>query len=521
MRELIEKAIIRKAKGILRGQRLSHAGLRKNANRYEKRTGLTAGPQKFDDPQWWAYHPHFNPRYCIAHAKFLSTVIWRKLQVGLYRPIPAIQFEIPKADGTKRKIMAFAIPDSALANVVHKKATERNSNLFSSNSFAYRADKNVFDAILHLMRSLDRPKSYIIQYDFSKYFDTIDQSYLKKIIYDQNVFLLSIAERHAMDAFLEHEYDAATSYTNGVFSERNRGVPQGSSLSLFLSNAASHQLDLALENQNGTFVRFADDVVAVTHSYSDALAVAEQFRIHCDRAGLKINYDKSPGIMLFGGSAEREKRDFTIDRDDGSFLETIEFIDFLGHRAWASGVSLPEKSVKRIKTKISSIIHKHLFLHRRGTNGAFAAERIGSGYFDWDMVTCLNEIRKYIYGGLRESHISDFLDNDEKLPFIRGLMAFFPLHSLADELKSLDGWLLNVMLRAQAERVKILALHGHQIDRLTKEQLLTGTWYQYAQIQNDSSMPSFVRAWRAARKYYLRYGLAGIRPPSYYSLLTY
>jgi RNA-directed DNA polymerase len=521
LREALEKEIIRKAKSILRHQSLNHAGLRKNSERYQKRTGLIPGTSDFSDPEWWSFHPHFNPKYCIAHAKFLSTVIWKKLKDGLYKPVPAIQFDVPKPDGSTRPIMAFAIPDSALANIVHRNATTRNGNLFSSNSFAYRSDKNVFDAILHVIRSLDRPKSYIIQYDFSKYFDSIDQRYIQKIIEDKSLFLLSYAERASMSAFLMHEYEGVKTYRNNVFLERNRGVPQGSSLSLFLSNIASHQLDLALENQNGTFVRFADDVVAITHSYSDALSVAEQFRIHCQRAGLKINYEKSPGIMLFGGTPDREKRDFTLDRGDGSVLQTIDHIDFLGHRVHANGISLPDKSIKRIKAKISSIIHKHLFLHRRGAGGSFDPARIGIGYFDWDLVTCVNEIRKYIYGGLRESHITEFLDHDEKLPFIRGLMAFFPLHSLAGELKALDGWLANVLERAQAERVKVLAAHGHTVVKLTKAQLLDGSWYNYQQITNDATMPSFIRAWRAARKYYFRYGLAGIKPPSYCSLLTY
>jgi RNA-directed DNA polymerase len=521
LKEALEKEIIRKSKSILRQQKLNHAGLRKNAERYQKRTGLQPGTPDFSDPDWWSFHPHFNPKYCIAHAKYLSSVIWKKLKDRRYAPIPAIQFDIPKPDGSSRQIMAFAIPDSALANIIHKNATVRNANLFSSNSFAYRSDKNVFDAILHVIRSLDRPKSYIIQYDFSKYFDSIDQGYIKKIIGNKSLFLLSHAERSAMAAFLQHEFEGIKTYKNNVFSERDKGVPQGSSLSLFLSNIASHQLDLALENQNGTFVRFADDVVAITHSYTDALAVAEQFRIHCHRAGLTINYEKSPGIMLFGGTPDRERRDFTIDRDDGSELRTIDYIDFLGHRVHVNGVSLPEKSRKRIKAKISSIIHKHLFLHRRGAHGAFNVARIGAGFADWDLVTCINEIRKYIYGGLRESHISDFLDNDEKLPFIRGLMAFFPLHSLAGELKSLDGWLASALLRAQAERVKVLAVHGQTITRLSAAEMLDGSWYKYPLIKNDARMPSFIRAWRAARKYYFRYGLEGIRPPSYYSLLTY
>jgi RNA-directed DNA polymerase len=521
LQELIENAILRKSKAVLRGQRMNRSAQLKNADRYHKRTGLVAGTPPLQDPSWWSFHPHFNPRYCIKHARYLSKTIWKKLQEGDYAPTPAIQFDVPKPDGTSRKIMAFAIPDAAVANVAHRSATKRNINLFSAYTFAYRRDKSVFDAILHLQRSLSGPKSYIIQYDFSKYFDTIDHSYLQRILFETKLFLLPEAERNAIRAFLNHQYAHVTSYQAGAFQVRDRGVPQGSSLSLFLSNAAAHELDLRLERQNGTFVRFADDVVAITHSYSDALTVAKTFREHCKSAGLKINYSKSPGILLFGGTPEREQRHFVVDTDDGALLETVSHVDYLGHRLTPGGVCLPEKSVRRIKRQISELIYKHLFLHRRGNGGAFNPERIGVGFFDWDLVTCLNEVRKYMYGGLREGQLKAFLKDDSKPPFIRGLMAFFPLTTDVRQLAELDGWLLNVITRAQRERVRMLGGFGHALARLTKQQIIDGSWYHYPLVNNDAALPSFVRAWRAARKYYLRYGLAQIQPPSYYSLMSY
>jgi hypothetical protein len=133
----------------------------------------------------------------------------------------------------------------------------------------------------------------------------------------------------------------------------------------------------------------------------------------------------------------------------------------------------------------------------------------------------VNEIRKYIYGGLREAQIEAFLENRDTLPFVRGLMAFFPLTSNSRQLGELDGWLLNIVKRAQRERVRVLESFGVDIDRLTKAEILNGSWYAYPEINSDMRLPSFLRGWRASRKYYLRYGLASIRPPSYYSLLSY
>lgn len=521
MQALIEEAILRKARAILRVRRIEAATARKYADRYTKRTDVEGLVAQNADPNVWALHPHYDPRYCIRHAKYLSRLIWRRIKEGSYEPIPAIQYDIEKPGGGVREIMAFSIPDSALANVVHRRLTRRNINLFSSYSYAYRPDKNVFDAILQLNRSLKPPKSYVVQYDFKRYFDTITHSYLRNVLFEKKTFLISKAEKVVIGAFLEHKYSKYKLYADANFACRTVGVPQGSSLSLFLSNAAAHELDMELERQNGTFVRFADDVVAVTHSYTDAVQVSHQFRRHCENAGLKINYQKSPGIVLFTGGEEHEIRHYAIDDDDAHDLRREAVIDYLGHRLSENGVGLPDKSVKRIKKRISEIIYKHLFLHRRGDGGKFNKARVGENFVDWDLVTCINEIRSYIYGGLREKQLSAFLVDDVRPPFLRGLMAFFPLSTSGVQLQVLDGWLLNVIRRAQRERVKVVHSFGSYIPKLSEEQLVSGSWYDYAGIVNDMTLPSFVRGWRVSRKYYLRYGLADISPPSYYSLLNY
>lgn len=521
MLELIEEALLRKARSTLRRHQAGVATNRKYARKYSKRTGKAPGAVRASDPTSWALHPHFDPRYCIKHSKFVAKVIWSKLQAGSYEPIPAIQYEIAKPGGGVRIIMAFSIPDSAVANVIHRGATRRNLNTLSSNSYAYRPDKSVFDAIINLKRSIVGSKLYVVQYDFSKYFDTIDQDYLRDIIDGRDSFILSAAERNAMKAFLGHRYARFEDYASGQFQTRSAGVPQGSSLSLFLSNAAGHALDVALEGMNGSFVRFADDVVAITRSYGDALRIAEQFRRHCAAAGLEINREKSPGIRLLGGSNELEKRIMAIDYDDIAELKTIEYIDYLGHRLRHGSVEIPDKSIRRIKLRIASILHKHLFLYSRGAGGAMGPDRIGPGYFDWDFVTALNEVRKYIYGGLGETQVAQFLDNNRKPPGIRGLMGFMPLLTSAEQLAKLDGWLLNILLRAQKERCKVAAQHGHTLRILTREEILSGSWYDFPAVGQDAGAPSFVRAWRAARKFYLRYGFTGIEPPAYYSMVEF
>lgn len=512
IREYIEK----KARAVLAKERAKLASSHRYAGRFQKRTGQPAIIVSQVTPAHWAYHPHFDPIHCIKHSKYIANRIWKSVQGDRYEPVPAVKFDVPKPGGGQRPIMSFGIPDTAIANLLHRRLTYRNSRLFSGYSYAYRHDRNVFDAILLLQRSLANSKIYAVQYDFKGYFDSISHDYLIKIVNDRDRFIISEAERVVISSFLSHRYADFISYPNGVFERRLRGVPQGSSLSLFLANAAAHDLDLALERQNGTFVRFADDVVSITHNYTDAARVAAQFRNHCAAAGLELNYSKSPGIKYFDVGPSLDARTMFIDSDDSGELETIERFDFLGHSFSQCGTGLSEKSVKRIKKKISRIIYIHLLLNPR--KGMFNPARLSPTAYDWDLVTCLNEIRRYMYGGLYESEITAFLNLGTKLRAVRGLMAFYPMVTDPSDLIKLDGWLLSVVKRALRERVRVLGKLGFSHTKISETELLAGSWYKELSIKNECRIPSFVKGWRAARKFYLRFGLNEIRPPEYYSL---
>lgn len=121
--------------------RIEERKIQEYRSKYEKRTGKTAGvplsSRVLPKPR------HFDPKYCARNANFLAKTIWHKILEGTYEPDPAINYEIPKADGTKRSIMAFSIPDAALANVVLRRTRDRNIKRLSPSSYAYHPDKNV------------------------------------------------------------------------------------------------------------------------------------------------------------------------------------------------------------------------------------------------------------------------------------------------------------------------------------------------------------------------------------------
>jgi RNA-directed DNA polymerase len=519
LEETLRKAIEWQAKKLIEREKRKRFSNTKYQRRFRLRTGQIPKEGNNKSPRSWTVAPHFDPYYCIAHSKYLARTIWRNLLARKYIPKPAILYQIPKEAGGFRDIMVFSIPDAALANIFNAKLRDRNLNILSPFCYSYRADRGVFDAVIQLNSYLNADKVYVVQFDFSKYFDTIEHDYIKFLL-KKGFFYVSPLEEYLISNFLTHKFAKPKDYLAGTFQVRNCGVPQGSSLSLFLSNIAAHELDRELERSNGQFVRFADDVVCVAYNHSDALRVNTLFREHGYFSGIRINYEKSPGIALMAPRSRSDRRSFFYDEGDGGKIREIKEFDYIGHKFRGTNILISSKGMNRIKKRISTIIYLHL-LHNLKSRKLFNPDRIGGPFHDWDLVTCINEIKNYVYGGLKEQLLTNFLDKGMRIHRFKGLMSSYPLVTIVEQFAELDGWMVNVIRRALIERSKkIKELANIDQPILSDEKIISGDWYQFAGgIDLETKAPSFVLAWRAARKAFKQYGLENFESPSYYSTL--
>ncbi|GAA5656924.1 hypothetical protein Brsp06_03297 [Brucella sp. NBRC 13694] len=510
MRNEIRAEIKRLCKKAFDKKRKAEQNEEKFRKKFEKRTGLDA-----DYPQLSVKshaHRHFDPIHCKRNANAIASGIWNKVLQCNYRPEPAYYFDIPKPDGSKRGVMAFGIPDAALANVVLRRTLNRNKKRLSPHSYAYHPDKNIFDAILAL-NDFDRDgKLFSVQIDFEKYFDNIPSNYIKEKISDRALVGLTPHERHIFESFLHHRYGDSAAHLSGVFKRRVKGTPQGSSVSLFLANLANDGLDRQLAAESGKFVRFADDVVAICGGYEEALRLERCFDRHCRQSGLIVNQKKSPGIAVLANFQHE--------------IRTINDFTYLGYSFKENGLGMPHKTVARLKHKISRLINIYL-IHalRIGFNKTRADS---SERYDWDLLGLIYELRRGFYGGLKESDINGFLYDGGRLKRMKGLMGFYCLVEDSTLLKELDGWTLNIVRRACVHRDRILKnKYGATSPTPSNKELALGSWLSLDAWHDRGDgtdteeveviFPSLVRGWRAARKHYFTYGLESVQAPGYQS----
>lgn len=492
MERLIEREIIAEARKRLAKHSQNVFFVHRYRSIYVKRTGKRAKKPRISTPKSWEFDNHFDPRYCINHSKFIARGLWNSLQLGNYKPRPALRHKFPKADGGTRNIDAFSIPDAVIASIFIRNLRRRNAKIFSDSSFAYQEGKTPLDAVLKVKSILGAEKIFISQYDFSKFFDSIDHRYIEIMLAKNSPFQTTHMERQVIRSILTHDY-----FVDSKLERRSVGTPQGNSISLFVSNLAAHTLDMDLSKISGSFARFADDSVVVNFSYEDALRCAEVYRNFSETSGVEINERKSTGIRILSevDSEMRHIRDFT----------------FLSYKFTPRNVFVSDKSIRAIKLRCAKIIYMHLLLHPRRAKKV-SSKRVGGSFYDWDLVTCINELRKFIYGNLKQKKIDLYLNGDINLNNIQGAVSYFSLVESGDQFRALDGWLIDILHRALSERARLVRATTkeklHEV--VSKDQIIDGSWYKRKIPEVETKAPSFFSAWRASRKSLTRYGLGGV-----------
>ena len=139
------------------------------------------------------------------------------------------------------------------------------------------------------------------------------------------------------------------------------------------------------------------------------------------------------------------------------------------------------------------------------------------GFRDWDLVTCVNELRRYIFGRITEASLSAGLSGKTRINSTRCALSFFPL---VDEeggavLRQLDGWLVDTLERCYVKRCDILKSLGHSVSPVTTEELISGEWYSFPTVPAETKLPSFFKAWLYVNKAAKIYALEKFPSPSY------
>lgn len=498
----LRSAVRQEAEKLIRRHESYLRGLSEELNRRRKRSGDLL-EKKILIPRYWSLDAGFDPYHVRSQSSSIAYAIERAIQKRDYKPRAAVSFHVPKECGGIRTVSVFQVADNAISRAVFKQLLAKNSSRLSARCYAYRNDLTLHDAILDIADDIKgKSRLFVAEFDFRKFFDSISHEHIWKSLSDNRLFITE-TERYIVDVFLKAPTEDLQSYNPNCSAVRKCGIPQGTSVSLFLANVAARPLDKLIERLGVGFARFADDTVVWSDDYSKVCRAVDIMHEAAEKMGVGINFEKSPGINILA------------PKETATEFRSKPSIDFLGYNVSSSRISMRESSISKIKSRISYLIYSNLLEAPKQTK--FVESRVAHP-IDRDYVVAIQQIRRYLYGDLSESDLRRFLARDVTKIEYRGLLSFYPIIDDDKLLRELDGWLLHTIFTTlrlrtnmfeEANFTQLPVPHG-----LSKEKLLRLSVNQIGKEKIDLRIPSFARMSKLLRKAANAHGANVVANPS-------
>jgi RNA-directed DNA polymerase len=216
-------------------------------------------------------------------------VIWNRMSSGSYIPKEVRRIEIPKKDGSTRKLGIPTMRDRIAQQVVKDYMEKRIDIKFHENSYGYRPMKSSHDALKQVRENVLK-KDWVIDVDISKFFDEIDHELMLKAVE-------AMMEEKWVKMYVQRWLEMKVQLPNGEIEEsKGKGTPQGGVISPLLANLYLHySLDLWLEAHHPTvsFVRYADDMVLHCDTEQQARELLQALQERLTQVKLRLNEAKT------------------------------------------------------------------------------------------------------------------------------------------------------------------------------------------------------------------------------------
>lgn len=236
--------------------------------------------------------------------------IWNRMSSGSYLPPPVRAVEIPKSHGGGTRVLGVpTVSDRVAQTVVARRLEKRVETIFHSDSYGYRPGRSALDAV-GVCRRRCWKTNWVIDLDIEKFFDSVRWDLVVKAV-EANTDLPWVV------LYVKRWLQAPVQRPDGTRLERNRGTPQGSSVSPVLANLFLHYAFdawMAREFPGVAFERYVDDAVVHCVSESQARTVLAAIAARMEQVGLRLHPDKTRIVYCKDGKrrGSHEHTDFTF-----------------------------------------------------------------------------------------------------------------------------------------------------------------------------------------------------------------
>lgn len=215
--------------------------------------------------------------------------IWNRMSSGTYFPPPVRAVEIAKAHGPGTRMLGVpTVGDRVAQTVVAARLETAVEPVFHPDSYGYRPGRSALDAVA-VCRKRCWEYNWVVEFDIRKFFDSVRWDLIVKAV-----------EAHTADRwvllYVKRWLAADLQRPDGSLQKRDRGTPQGSSVSPVLANLFMHYaFDVWLSREFPTvaFERYADDAVVHCVTRAQASKVLAALHERMAEVGLELHPDKT------------------------------------------------------------------------------------------------------------------------------------------------------------------------------------------------------------------------------------
>ena len=228
--------------------------------------------------------------------------LWNRMSSGSYFPSPVRMVEIPKDAGRGTRILGVpTVADRTAQTVAVAYLEPLVEPVFHPDSYGYRPGRSPLDAVA-ACRARCFTHGWVLDLDIEGFFDNLDHDLILKAVahHTSEKWILMYVQRWLA---------APLAQPDGSLTARDRGSPQGASISPLLANLFMHYAFdtwMAREFPDVPFERFVDDVIVHCVSRQQAArlreAIAERL---AECGGLRLHPTKTR-IVCVPRAQERE-----------------------------------------------------------------------------------------------------------------------------------------------------------------------------------------------------------------------
>lgn len=330
--------------------------------------------------------------------------LWNRMSSGSYSPEPVKAVTIPKDTGGQRTLCVPSVSDRIAQTAATMYLEPLVEPKFHEDSYGYRPNKSALDAV-YTARKRCWKNDWTVDLDISGFFDNLDHD-----------LALQAIKKHTdckwIILYVERWMKAPIQQADGSKVVRDKGVPQGGSVSPIISNIFMHHVfDIWMKKNYPTvpFERYVDDAIVHCRTKRQAEFMKVMIEERLAKCKLRLHPEKTQIVYCKDG-----------DRRDE--FPTQNF-DFLGYTFRARGAknkkgncyvsflpAISNKAKKKIKKTIKSWrIHRITWTTLEEISKKI--DPIVRGWFQYygrfyksEMYTSLRNIERYLIRWVRTKY---------------------------------------------------------------------------------------------------------------------